>query len=213
MANRRERFKRLYPKRLKNAVWSIHSIGKLSERTNYSYKEEEVDEILSTLMWALKSTIIKFGFGSYSSSKVEQRFERLMDIDLEQLKNLKITDPELYQYILQRNTEGTSLVEEYLKNKNSRDSSAMDGLKKAYEEQQEIIAESEKRSREKVYAMKMDLEKKIYAHEAQNKILKERLEQKIQRDERDAVHELEMDRLRHEILDMQRAIDGIQKNS
>ena len=30
MANRRERFKKLYPKRLKNAVWNIQSIGKLS---------------------------------------------------------------------------------------------------------------------------------------------------------------------------------------
>ena len=47
MANRRERFKKLYPKRLKNAKWNIRSIGKLSERTNYVYEEEEVDEILS----------------------------------------------------------------------------------------------------------------------------------------------------------------------
>ena len=46
MANRRERFKKLYPKRLKNAVWNIQSIGKLSARTNYIYEDEEVGEIL-----------------------------------------------------------------------------------------------------------------------------------------------------------------------
>ena len=31
---RRERFKRLYPKRLEKAIWSIRSIGKLSEKSN-----------------------------------------------------------------------------------------------------------------------------------------------------------------------------------
>ena len=45
MTNRRERFKRLYPRRLANAVWNIQSIGKLSARTNYIYENKEVDEI------------------------------------------------------------------------------------------------------------------------------------------------------------------------
>ena len=61
MADRRERFKKLYPKRLKNTVWNIRSIGKLSARTNYIYEDVEVDEILSTLIFELKAVITKFG--------------------------------------------------------------------------------------------------------------------------------------------------------
>jgi antitoxin component YwqK of YwqJK toxin-antitoxin module len=61
MVDRRQRFKKLYPKRLKNTVWNIRSIGKLSARTNYIYEDVEVDEILSTLIFELKAVITKFG--------------------------------------------------------------------------------------------------------------------------------------------------------
>ena len=70
MANRRERFKKLYPKRLKNAVWNIQSIGKLSARTNYIYENKEVDEILLTLIFEIKAVMIKFGLGSTDMSPV-----------------------------------------------------------------------------------------------------------------------------------------------
>ena len=116
MANRRERFKKLYPKRLKNAKWNIRSIGKLSERTNYVYEEEEVDEILSTLMFEIKAAMSKFGSGS-----VEERFNRYIDIDLKHMKVIQETDPELYQYILQRlRPKGASLLEDYLKEKKEK---------------------------------------------------------------------------------------------
>ena len=61
MADRRQRFKKLYPKRLKNTVWNIRSIGKLSVRTNYIYEDVEIDEMLSTLIFELKAVITKFG--------------------------------------------------------------------------------------------------------------------------------------------------------
>ena len=117
MANRRERFKKLYPKRLKNAKWNIRSIGKLSERTNYVYEEEEVDEILSTLMFEIKAAISKFGSGS-----VEERFKRYIKIDLKQMKVIKETDPDLYKYILQKlqHSKGASLLEDYLKEKKEK---------------------------------------------------------------------------------------------
>ena len=70
MANRRERFKKLYPKRLKNAVWNIQSIGKLSARTNYIYENKEIDEILLTLIFEIKAVMIKFGLGSTDMSPV-----------------------------------------------------------------------------------------------------------------------------------------------
>ena len=57
---RRERFKRLYPKRLEKAIWSIRSIGKLSEKSNYIFEEDEVLKMISKLVSELKVTIAKF---------------------------------------------------------------------------------------------------------------------------------------------------------
>ena len=57
MNRRRERFKRLYPKRLEKAVWSIRSIGKLSEKSNYIFEEEEVLNMISKLVSELNVTI------------------------------------------------------------------------------------------------------------------------------------------------------------
>ena len=54
---RRERFKRLYPKRLEKAVWSIRSIGKLSERSNYVFEEDEVLEMISKLVSEIQIVI------------------------------------------------------------------------------------------------------------------------------------------------------------
>jgi hypothetical protein len=96
MSSRSERFKKLYPNRLKKAAWSIRSIGKLSNRTNYVYEDEEVDKILSTLMFELKAAISKFGKGT-----VEDRFKRYIQIDKKHLKVIGETDPELYDYIMQ----------------------------------------------------------------------------------------------------------------
>ena len=117
MANRRKRFKYLYPRRLENAQKIIRSIGKLSERTNYIYKDKEVDEILSTLMFEIKAAISKFGSGS-----VEERFKRYIEIDLKQMKVIKETDPDLYKYILQKlqHSKGASLLEDYLKDKKEK---------------------------------------------------------------------------------------------
>ena len=64
---RRERFKRLYPKRLKKAVWSIRSIGKLSERSNYVFEEDEVLEMISKLVSEIQIVIGKFDIPKGSS--------------------------------------------------------------------------------------------------------------------------------------------------
>ena len=76
MVNRRERFKRLYPRRLENAVWNIQSIGKLSARTNYIYENKEINEILLTLILEIKAVMIKFGLDSTNMdpiSKIEEK--------------------------------------------------------------------------------------------------------------------------------------------
>ena len=57
---RRDRFKRLWPKRLQKAIWHIQSIGKLSEKTNYIYKTEEIEIIQSQLSKILKEAMARF---------------------------------------------------------------------------------------------------------------------------------------------------------
>ena len=149
MANRRERFKKLYPKRLKNAKWNIRSIGKLSERTNYVYEEKEVDEILSTLMFEIKAAISKFGSGS-----VEERFKRYIEIDLKQMKVIKETDPDLYKYILQKlqHSKGASLLEDYLKDKKEKEDDLFSLSNASYDQS---IAEIDN-SAVKVYKIEID---------------------------------------------------------
>ena len=68
MNKRRERFKRLYPKRLEKAIWSIRSIGKLSEKSNYIFEEEEVLKMISQLVSELKVSIAKFDIPKESTS-------------------------------------------------------------------------------------------------------------------------------------------------
>lgn len=95
--SRSEKFKELSKERLKNAKWRIRSIGKLSNRSNYAYEEEEVEEIFSTLMFELKTAMAKFGSGT-----VEDRFRRYFAIDFKQLSALEETDPELYHFFLKK---------------------------------------------------------------------------------------------------------------
>ena len=57
---RRDRFKRLYPKRLEKTLWHIRSIGKLSEKTNYVYETKEVENIYSTLFGELERELARF---------------------------------------------------------------------------------------------------------------------------------------------------------
>ena len=63
MSIRRERFKRLWPKRLEKAIWHIQSIGKLSEKTNYIYESGEIGIISSQLNKTLAEAISKFDVG------------------------------------------------------------------------------------------------------------------------------------------------------
>ena len=63
MSIRRERFKRLWPKRLEKALWHIQSIGKLSEKTNYIYESDEIGIISSQLNKTLAEAISKFDIG------------------------------------------------------------------------------------------------------------------------------------------------------
>tara|TARA_Y100000588_G_scaffold36257_1_gene34835 strand:+ start:173 stop:505 length:333 start_codon:yes stop_codon:yes gene_type:complete len=86
---RRERFKRLYPKRLEKAIWSIRSIGKLSEKSNYIFEEEEVLKMISKLVSELKVTIAKFGIPEESSNPEinDEIYDRLKN-EINSLENI-----------------------------------------------------------------------------------------------------------------------------
>jgi len=201
MNKRKERFKKLYPKRLKNAKWNIRSIGKLSERTNYVYEEEEVDEILSTLMFEIKAAISKFGSGS-----VEERFKRYIDIDLKHMKVIQETDPELYKYILQRlQPKGASLLEDYLKDKKEKEDDLFSLSNASYDQS---IAEIDN-SAVKVYKIEIDaafhliekMDQEIDALEEENKKQKKELESKSKPQQVDTKNLEEQIRQLHYLLD------------
>jgi len=102
---RRERFKRLYPKRLEKAIWSIRSIGKLSEKSNYIFEEDEILKMISKLVSELKVTIAKFDIPKDSSRNevsngindqlindikfLENEFNKRNELVLLELENIK----------------------------------------------------------------------------------------------------------------------------
>lgn len=158
MSSRSERFKKLYPNRLKKAAWSIRSIGKLSNRSNYVYEDEEVDKILSTLMFELKAAISKFGKGT-----VEERFKRYLEIDLKQMKVIKESDPELYHYIIEKmNTSQGNLLEKYLQESD----------RKSHDESNRSSSSLEKRLYKKLFRLENLLELVIDSDYFLNKELK-----------------------------------------
>jgi len=85
---RRERFKRLYPKRLEKAIWSIRSIGKLSEKSNYIFEDDEVLKMISKLISELKVTIAKFDIQKDSSrNEVSDTKNDELIIEIKSLEN------------------------------------------------------------------------------------------------------------------------------
>ena len=102
---RRERFKRLYPKRLEKAIWSIRSIGKLSEKSNYIFEDDEVLKMISKLISELKVIIAKFDTPKESSTpgindeindqlkneikSLENEFNKRNELVLLELENIK----------------------------------------------------------------------------------------------------------------------------
>ena len=88
MSIRRERFKRLYPKRLEKAIWSIRSIGKLSEKSNYIFEDDEVLKMISKLISELKVTIAKFDIQKDSSrNEVSDTKNDELIIEIKSLEN------------------------------------------------------------------------------------------------------------------------------
>jgi len=72
--NKHEKFVRLAEKRVTRALESIRIIGNLANKSNYSYKEEDIKQILSALKSELDNLKTKFSSNS-SSEKYQFRFK------------------------------------------------------------------------------------------------------------------------------------------
>ena len=107
--SRRQRFKEISSRRTKNAIFSINSIGKLAVRSNYDYKDQEVWDIVSALVWEVKDLLLKFSI----NVPVEERLNRLLRLDREQLAAIKISDPELYELIIGKNVDLKKSLESF----------------------------------------------------------------------------------------------------
>ena len=71
MGNSRERFARLAEARTKKAIKTIRLIGNLSNRTNYTYTETEIEKIFRALSSELKAARKRFSQQSGSGGVVD----------------------------------------------------------------------------------------------------------------------------------------------
>jgi hypothetical protein len=71
MGESRERFVHLAESRTKKAIKDIRLIGNLSNRSNYSYTEEDVAKIFKALESELRAARKRFADSSRSSASIE----------------------------------------------------------------------------------------------------------------------------------------------
>ncbi len=66
----REKFIRLAEKRVNNLIKIIRLLGNLSNRSNYSYDDKDVDKIFRSIEQELKDTKARFRKGGNSDDSV-----------------------------------------------------------------------------------------------------------------------------------------------
>jgi hypothetical protein len=79
---------------IKHPVQYQALLGNLSSITNYDFNQTEVEDLYSLLVENLKSTFTLFDQGS-----PQERLERILNRDREELLQIKKSDPDLYNYI------------------------------------------------------------------------------------------------------------------
>ena len=92
--DKRGRFLRLKKRRSENIINELKLLGNLSSITNYEFNQTEVEDLYSLLVKNLKSTFTLFDQGS-----PQERLERILNRDREELLQIKKSDPDLYNYI------------------------------------------------------------------------------------------------------------------
>ena len=86
--HRESRFNALFPKRIEKSIATIHSIKKLSNKTNYVYHSKQIYEGLSLIINELNSVFTTFGLDNNQDISEQNIYSEINDIkkDLTELK-------------------------------------------------------------------------------------------------------------------------------
>ena len=101
--DKRGRFLRLKKRRSENIINELKLLGNLSSVTNYDFNQTEVEDLYSLLVENLKSIFTLFDQGT-----PQERLERILNRDREELLQLERSDPDLYNYM--KETGAGSLI-------------------------------------------------------------------------------------------------------
>ena len=130
-STRKERFIRVSKKRLDRALEAIDSLENLSNKANYDYTQEEINNISAKLMARVKLVMASFG-----SMNAKDSFQRLIEQDLIQYELLQDSDPEVYDLVSQKLESYGPIKTAYKSNKEqkSNESELLDKFRDLYEE-------------------------------------------------------------------------------
>ena len=154
---RHNRFNRLYQKRLDKCTQAIKSLAKLSNKGNYSYEDEVVTEIYQKLMFTVKTELSKFG-----SSKVEERYKRLLKADIYELAEIKQTDKDLYDHIQSQGFKNLDEAVHFVYEEQNKDSAKESNLEEHLSDLSrylESISYEARENREAIRSLDKKLEK------------------------------------------------------
>ena len=86
--HRESRFNALFPKRIEKSIATIHSIKKLSNKTNYVYDSKQIYEGLTLIINELNTVFNAFGLDSKQDVTDQNIYSEINDIkrDLTELK-------------------------------------------------------------------------------------------------------------------------------
>ena len=131
-STRKERFIRVSKKRLDRALEAIDSLENLSNKANYDYTQEEINNISAILMARVKLVMRSFG----SSKNAEDRFQRLIEQDFIQYELLQDSDPEVYALVkkLFKNYNPIKASYESNKEQKSNENELLDKFRDLYKE-------------------------------------------------------------------------------
>ena len=87
--HRESRFNALFPKRIEKSITSIHSIKKLSNKTNYVYDSKQIYEGLTLIINELNSVFTSFGLDNIQDVTDQNIYSEINAIKRE-LTELKI---------------------------------------------------------------------------------------------------------------------------
>ena len=145
-SKRRRRWKEASKSRTKNALFSIGSIKKLAQKSNYDYTQDEVWDLIYELLEAITELVFAFSKGETAAEK----YKKLIEFDVFQLKSLAVTDPELYEHIIKNHSasnirglleKNSEVPSEFLKKKAEKDFNNLTTVYEQLRESESIIAD------------------------------------------------------------------------